>query len=82
VSNGRYASVSHRAILNNKDTRISLVVVNGPAEDRDIGPAPELLEKEKPLFKSIKYRDYFLVQQKSRLSDERALDKIRYSAQQ
>lgn len=80
VSNGRYESVLHRAILNNKDTRISLVVVNGPAEDRDVGPAPELLQKEKPLFKSIKYRDYFLVQQKSRLSDERALDQVRYSA--
>ncbi|WJX40461.1 hypothetical protein P8452_27931 [Trifolium repens] len=82
VSNGRYASVLHRAILNNKDTRISVVVVNGPALDKEIGPAPELLEKEKPLFKSIKYCDYFLIQQKSRLSDKRALDHIRFSSQQ
>jgi isopenicillin N synthase-like dioxygenase len=82
VSNGRYASVLHRAILNNKDTRISVVVVNGPALDKEIGPASELLEKEKPLFKSIKYCDYFLIQQKSRLSDKRALDHIRFSSQQ
>ncbi|AES72487.1 flavonol synthase/flavanone 3-hydroxylase [Medicago truncatula] len=81
VSNGRYGSVLHRAILNNKDTRISLVVVNGPARDKEIGPAPELLEKEKPLFKSIKYCDYLLVQQKSQLSDGRTLDQIRYSSQ-
>ena len=72
----------HRAILNNKDTRISLVVVNGPARDKEIEPARELLEKEKPLFKSIKYCDYLLVQQKSRLSDGRTLDHIRYSSRQ
>ncbi|XP_058749632.1 2-oxoglutarate-dependent dioxygenase 19-like [Vicia villosa] len=82
VSNGKYSSVLHRAILNNKDTRVSVVVVNGPALDNEIGPVSKLLEKEKekPLFKTIKYRDYFLVQQKSRLSDGRALDQIRYSA--
>ncbi|KAI5405602.1 2-oxoglutarate-dependent dioxygenase 19 [Lathyrus oleraceus] len=79
VSNGKYSSVLHRAILNNKDTRVSVVVVNGPALENEIGPAPKLLEKERPLFKSIKYRDYFLVQQKSRLSEGRALDQIRYS---
>ncbi|XP_058781457.1 2-oxoglutarate-dependent dioxygenase 19-like [Vicia villosa] len=80
VSNGRYLSALHRAILNNKGTRISIVVFNGPAEDKEIGPAPQLLEKEKPLFKTIKYRDYFSVQQKSRFSEERALDQFRYSA--
>ncbi|CAI8598370.1 unnamed protein product [Vicia faba] len=82
VSNGSYASVLHRAILNNKDTRISVVVLNGPAQDKEIGPAPKLLEKEKSLFKSIKYRDYFQVQQKSRFSEGRPLDQIRNSALQ
>ncbi|CAL5204051.1 unnamed protein product [Lathyrus oleraceus] len=75
--NGKYSSVLHRAILNNKDTRISVVVLNGPAHDKEIGPAPQLLEKEKPLFKSIKYGDYFLVQQKSRFSEGRTLYQIR-----
>ncbi|KAJ1382797.1 Oxoglutarate/iron-dependent dioxygenase [Sesbania bispinosa] len=82
VSNGRYASVLHRAILNNRDTRISVVVANGPAPDKEIGPALELLEKEKPLFKSIKYQDYYHIQQKSRLADKSGLDHIRFSAQQ
>ncbi|XP_057451865.1 2-oxoglutarate-dependent dioxygenase 19-like [Lotus japonicus] len=81
VSNGRYSSVLHRATLNNTDTRISVAVVNGPAQDKKIGPAPELLEKEKPLYKSIKYQDYYQIQQKTQLVDKSGLDQIRLNAQ-
>ncbi|CAJ1974392.1 unnamed protein product [Sphenostylis stenocarpa] len=77
VSNGRYERVLHRAILNNRDTRISVVLANGPALDKEIGPVAELLENEKPLFRSIKYRDYFQFQQRSRLADKSSLDEIR-----
>lgn len=77
VSNGKYARVMHRAILNNADTRISVVLANGPALDKEIGPLPELLQNYKPLFRSIKYRDYFQIQQKSRLQDKSSLDEIR-----
>lgn len=79
MSNGKYSSVLHRAILNNKNTRVSVAVGNGPALDNEIGPVPKLLEKEKPLFKSIKFRDYFLIHQQSRFSDRNALDEIRNS---
>ncbi|KAK7317134.1 hypothetical protein RJT34_01110 [Clitoria ternatea] len=82
VSNGRYESVLHRAILNNTDTRMSIAVVNGPAPDKEIGAAPELLEKEKAVFKSIKYRDYLEVQQKTRYADKSGLEVIRLNTQQ
>ncbi|QCE15589.1 protein DMR6-LIKE OXYGENASE 2-like [Vigna unguiculata] len=77
MSNGRYESVLHRAILNNEETRISVVLANGPALDKEIGPLAELLEKEKPLFESMKYQDYFQFQQRSRLNDKSRLDEIR-----
>ncbi|XP_028806771.1 flavanone 3-dioxygenase 2-like [Neltuma alba] len=77
VSNGKYKSILHRAVLNNKDTRISLVLVNGPELEKEIGPAPELLEKEEPLYKNIKYKDYFQVQQQRRFADKSGLDEIR-----
>lgn len=77
MSNGRYERVLHRAILNNVGTRISVVLANGPALDKEIGPLAELLENEKPLFKTIKYKDYFQFQQKSRLDDKSGLDQIR-----
>jgi len=53
------------------------VVANGPALDKEIGPLAELLENEKPLFKSIKYQDYFQIQQRSRLGEKGSLDEIR-----
>jgi len=53
------------------------VLANGPALDKEIGPLAELLENEKPLFKTIKYKDYFQFQQKSRLDDKSGLDQIR-----
>ncbi|XP_054796033.1 2-oxoglutarate-dependent dioxygenase 19-like [Prosopis cineraria] len=77
VSNGRYKSILHRAVLNNKDTRISLVLVNGPDLEKEIGPATGLVQKEEPLFKNIKYRDYFQVQQRTRFADKSGLDEIR-----
>jgi len=69
--------VLHRAILNNEETRISVVLANGPALDKEIGPLAELVEKEKPLFESMKYQDYFQFQQRSRLNDKSRLDEIR-----
>ncbi|KAK7350995.1 hypothetical protein VNO77_10107 [Canavalia gladiata] len=81
VSNGRYPGVIHRAILNNQDNRISLVVGNGPALDKQIGPVPELLsENEKPLFKGITFNQYFRVQQNTPLADKSTLDAIRLNA--
>ena len=57
------------------------MLVNGPALDKEIGPAQALLEKEEPLFKSMKYQDYFEVQQKTRFADKSGLDEIRLNAQ-
>ncbi|KAI9100955.1 hypothetical protein K1719_024079 [Acacia pycnantha] len=77
VSNGKYKIILHRAILNNKCTRMSIPLLNGPEVEKEIGPVPELVEKERQLYKSIKYRDYFRVQQQARLADKSVLDEIR-----
>ncbi|XP_054780760.1 2-oxoglutarate-dependent dioxygenase 19-like [Prosopis cineraria] len=37
VSNGRYKSVWHRAVVNEKETRVSVVAVNGPEVDKEMG---------------------------------------------
>ncbi|KAK4277556.1 hypothetical protein QN277_015536 [Acacia crassicarpa] len=82
VSNGKCKSILHRAVLNNRNTRISIPLVNGPEVEKEIGPASELLEKEEPLYKTIKYRDYFQLQQEIRFNaDKGALDEIRLNRQ-
>ncbi|KAI9078983.1 hypothetical protein K1719_039030 [Acacia pycnantha] len=64
LSNGKYKSIWHRAVVNEKETRLSVLAVHGPQVDKEIGPAPGLLEKEKPLFKRYKYEDFIRFQLK------------------
>ncbi|THG01667.1 hypothetical protein TEA_011744 [Camellia sinensis var. sinensis] len=44
LSNGRYKSVVHRAVVNNKATWISIAMASGPSLDTIVSPAPELVE--------------------------------------
>ncbi|XP_054817570.1 2-oxoglutarate-dependent dioxygenase 19-like [Prosopis cineraria] len=76
VSNKRYRSMWHRVVVNERDSRLSFALKNGPTLDKEIGPAIGLLEKEKPLFKSINYKEYLQVQQEARIVDKRGLDMI------
>ncbi|KAF5179877.1 Dmr6-like oxygenase [Thalictrum thalictroides] len=46
LSNGKYKSVLHRAIVNNKTTRISLAETHGPCPDKIVTPVAELVENE------------------------------------
>ncbi|KAG7014868.1 Protein DMR6-LIKE OXYGENASE 2, partial [Cucurbita argyrosperma subsp. argyrosperma] len=60
MSNGKYKSVLHRAMVNDKATRISIAMAIGPSSQTLVAPLPELLHKHNspPLFKSIMYKDY------------------------
>lgn len=80
VSNGRYKSVLHRAKVNNKTARISVVTVLGPPLEAVVVPAPLLVEREKlpPAFRGIKYKDFMEYQQSNKLKDKSVLDLLRY----
>ncbi|KAH7834634.1 hypothetical protein Vadar_018132 [Vaccinium darrowii] len=61
LSNGRYKSIKHRAVVNNKATRISIAVPLGPSLDTVVSPAPELIEGETggpAAYLPMKYKDY------------------------
>ncbi|XP_028760215.1 protein DMR6-LIKE OXYGENASE 2 isoform X2 [Neltuma alba] len=76
VTNGRYKSIRHRVVVNERHARVTLALGNGPSLENETCPAPELLQKEKAVYKSIKYKDYFKVQQEARIADKRGLDMI------
>ncbi|XVF44819.1 hypothetical protein PTKIN_Ptkin02bG0154900 [Pterospermum kingtungense] len=69
LSNGKYKSVMHRAMVNNKATRISIAVQHGPALDQVVSPASEFVDNESnPLaYRAIKYHDYIELQQNNTL---------------
>ncbi|XP_054820098.1 2-oxoglutarate-dependent dioxygenase 19-like [Prosopis cineraria] len=77
MTNGRYKSIRHRAVANERHTRVTFALGNGPSLENETGPAPELLEKEQPIYKTIKYKDYFEVQHEARIANKRGLDIIR-----
>ncbi|GFY89431.1 hypothetical protein Acr_06g0013710 [Actinidia rufa] len=64
LSNGKYKSIRHRAVVNNKDTRISIAVPHGPSLDTMVSPAPKLVESESrpAAYVPMKYKDYLNLQ--------------------
>ncbi|GLJ39402.1 hypothetical protein SUGI_0804650 [Cryptomeria japonica] len=59
ISNGKYKSVVHRAVVNSNEARISIPTFYFPSEDATIEPAPALVDFEPALFRSFKYKEYY-----------------------
>ncbi|GFY89429.1 hypothetical protein Acr_06g0013690 [Actinidia rufa] len=64
LSNGRYKSIMHRAVVNNQSIRISIAIPNGPSLDTMVSPAPELVDNESrpAAYIPMKYKDYMDLQ--------------------
>ncbi|KAF4378201.1 hypothetical protein F8388_010640 [Cannabis sativa] len=77
LSNGKYKSVVHRAIVNNNETRISVGIANGPALEAVVSPASKLVESQSPTFVGMKYKDYMQVQQSNNLCVKSIMDSLR-----
>ncbi|KAK7321235.1 hypothetical protein VNO77_31672 [Canavalia gladiata] len=78
LTNGKYKSVVHRAVVNKKGARISVGIANGPPLDTIVGPAPELYDEvTPPAYRAITYRDYLQLQQSNELDRNSCLDRIR-----
>ncbi|MCD7447984.1 hypothetical protein HAX54_036804 [Datura stramonium] len=76
-SNGKYKSNVHRAVVNNKVTRISVVTAHGPSLETIVRPASPLMEKENSTSSAyipMKYRDYLELQQSNQLDAKTCLE--------
>ncbi|KAF5942632.1 hypothetical protein HYC85_020274 [Camellia sinensis] len=79
LTNGKYKSVVHRAMVNNKANRISIATSHGPPLDKVVSPAQELVDTEfHPIaYHGITYREYLELQQSNELNGKSCLDRIR-----
>ncbi|KAF6166818.1 hypothetical protein GIB67_005694 [Kingdonia uniflora] len=78
LSNGKYKSVLHRAVVNEKCTRMSVAVQHGPSLETFVTPAFELVNKENPAaYHGMKYKDYVEQQQSGSLNGKSCLERLR-----
>ncbi|XP_058105057.1 protein DMR6-LIKE OXYGENASE 2-like [Magnolia sinica] len=60
LSNGRYKSVLHRAVVNNNVERISIPSFYCPSSDAMIGPAEKLMDDQHPaIYRRFTYEEYY-----------------------
>lgn len=75
LSNDRYKSVLHRAVVNCEKERISIPTFYCPSPDAVIGPAPELVDKDHPaVYKPFTYQEYYEKFWNRGLATENCLD--------
>ncbi|KAA8536419.1 hypothetical protein F0562_028897 [Nyssa sinensis] len=79
LSNGKYKSLVHQAIVNNKATRISLAIAHGPPLDAIVSPAAELVNNESypAAYIPMKYKEYLELQQINPLDSKTTLNRVR-----
>uniref|UniRef100_A0A1J3G0L6 Protein SRG1 n=1 Tax=Noccaea caerulescens TaxID=107243 RepID=A0A1J3G0L6_NOCCA len=60
ITNGRYRSIEHRAVVNSEKERLSIAMLHSPGKETVIGPAKSLVDRQKQrLFKSMSTQEYF-----------------------
>ncbi|KAI9200242.1 hypothetical protein LWI28_004819 [Acer negundo] len=79
LSNGKYKSVLHRAVVNGGATRVSIATAHGPPLQKVVVPAPELVHSENrpPAYRGIKYKEYMELQQSRPLDGKSCLTHVR-----
>ncbi|KAL4614885.1 hypothetical protein ACB092_07G085100 [Castanea dentata] len=72
LSNGMYKSIEHRALVNDKATRMSIALAHGPSLDTIIRLAPELVDSKShpPAYVQITYKAFLELQQTGKLRDK------------
>ncbi|KAI3963611.1 hypothetical protein MKW92_005731 [Papaver armeniacum] len=75
ISNDKYKSVLHRAVVNCHKERFSIPIFCCPSKEAVIGPASQLVDDEHPsLYKDFTYAEYFAKFWTQKLGTESTLD--------
>lgn len=79
MTNGKYKSAVHRALVNSETTRMSLVTSYGPEVNNLVVPAPKFVDDNSnpPAYRGMKYGDYFIADQTSTTKVVTTLDLVR-----
>ncbi|CAI9095460.1 OLC1v1031414C1 [Oldenlandia corymbosa var. corymbosa] len=79
MTNGKYRSIEHRAVVNSLKERLSIAAFHLPSTEAKIGPLPDLVKENAAKYKTMKYEDYLKMFLGSRLNGKSMLDNVRIS---
>ncbi|KAL6642695.1 hypothetical protein ACP70R_020876 [Stipagrostis hirtigluma subsp. patula] len=79
LSNGKYRSIEHRAVVHPSRERISAAVFHRPCQDALIGPLPELVKHGdgKARYRSVGYLDFMKRYYSAKLDGRNHLESLR-----
>ncbi|VAH38454.1 unnamed protein product [Triticum turgidum subsp. durum] len=79
LTNGRFRSTYHRAIVNRDSTRVSVAYHLGPPADAKVAPLREAVGGGKPAYRTVTWREYFLVRKEAFTTGGSALQMVSLS---
>ncbi|VAH53834.1 unnamed protein product [Triticum turgidum subsp. durum] len=65
LTNGRFRSVYHRAVVNRDRERISLAYFLGPAANAKVGPLKEVVGGGRPAYRALTWPEYIIVRKEA-----------------
>ncbi|KAK7363605.1 hypothetical protein VNO77_05754 [Canavalia gladiata] len=75
LTNGRYKSVEHRAVVHKEKDRLSIVTFYGPSHEVELSPMPQFVDENNPCkFRSYNHFQYTMHYASSKLDGKKALD--------
>ncbi|KAK1385931.1 protein DOWNY MILDEW RESISTANCE 6-like [Heracleum sosnowskyi] len=79
LTNGKYKSVVHRAIVNSETVRLSMATSFGPGVNNFVVPAPKFVctKTNPPAYRGMKYGDYLISDQSNTTNAVTSLDMVR-----
>ena len=77
MSNGKYKSIEHRAVVNPEKQRLSIAAFHGPHIRAMIGPLQDLVKESKPNYKTISTEDYLRLFFSSKLDGKSLVDHMK-----
>lgn len=78
LSNGRYKSTVHRAIVNSENKRLSIASLHSLAIDTKVAPAPELVDEKHPLsYKEGSFGDFLKFLKDNGILEGRYIDTLK-----
>ncbi|KAJ1297070.1 hypothetical protein BS78_01G349800 [Paspalum vaginatum] len=77
MSNGKFTSVEHRAVIHPTKERTSVALFFFPSSDMIVGPLPEFMKGNQVRYRSTSYQDYMKQYFAEKLDGRKHLDRLR-----